>query len=290
MTTKNTLWFTALLLTLLCAAGCKKTEVPAAPQEIAAEQTPEQTEAPKAANPTDSANPTDAANQEKPANAVDFKSQEVPEIVTTATLTDTPWGKIKKLSVNWLGDIDISYEIPVFSGDSEAARKINDFMQKKTDLFFTKDNLAPCWEFEQQRHEADIEVKPLEEIFQNIHKLDVDVTDKYISVIGSYEWYMGGVNDYGTVPHVFDAKTGDVVSLMQVSGKTIEELRKLVTDALKAQYNDAVTDIEWDKIAKAEFFNFYIKDKAIHVVFVKYEIASGAAGGFDITLPIGIAE
>lgn len=214
-----------------------------------------------------------------------FKTSEVPQVPPTSAFKDTPWGQIKKTSVFWHDDIDISYEIPVFNGTSPAIIKINEFLQKRSDLFFSPDNLANCWEYEHNRH-----ANPPNDNdhYKNVYTTTVnDINEKYISVSISYEYYMGGVLDYGTHSYVFDAQTGFPVSLPQISGKSIEELRNTVVSAIREQVNEEkLNHIEWKNIHQADDFDYYIKDNTIHVTFVKYEIANGGYGAFDIILPL----
>ncbi len=290
---------TIILYTGVILSGCKnsetqsQTEVTKQPHEQAAIHSPFSDANPEYIDTQNSVinqnafndSPKLTTNGSPKAPLPDFKPSEVPQVVPTSTFENKPWGKMKKTSVTWHDDIEISYEIPIFHGNSPAIIKINEFLQKRSDLFFSADNLANCWEYEHNRHANSPND---DEHYKNVYTAKVDdINDKYISISISYEFFMGGVFDYGTHSYVFDAQTGLQLSLSEITGKPLEELRNIVSSAIREQISKEKLDhIDWENIHNAEGFDYYIKDNTIHVTFVKYEIANGGYGTFNLTLPI----
>ena len=289
-------------ISLLLIASCQKSEpksdpAPSTPEVTAdtsnSEAKPEEQAKPE--NPpqagvqpkTDETAPNHPQNQNDQPFRVDFKSKDFPEIHTTVTQKEQPWGVIERTTLHWAEDIEIYYEIPVFKGDNPAYEKINAAMNQIKSGFFTKENLESAWGYEYERHQ-DPDNGMLDEKFQNVYNLtDIQITDKYISFIMTYSWYMGGTNDYGYRPYAFDIN-GNALKLTDLYKKSDKDIKKMIIKAVK-DYLDANQGsqdlLEGDILNQIETFNFYIKDDIPHVTFSKYEIAVGAAGAFDIPLP-----
>ena len=165
--------------------------------------------------------------------------------------------------------------------------------QKKTVVFlqiFTKENLESAWGYEYERHQ-DPNDPMINDEFMNICEFkDIQITDKYISIILENEWFMGGTMDYGLVPYTFDLN-GEIIQLKDLYKKSDADIKKMVEKSVRDYVNnledkDSMLDlIDWDLLDKVDSFNYFIKDGIPHVTFQKYEIAAGAAGAFEIPLP-----
>ena len=106
-----------------------------------------------------------------------------------------------------------------------------------------------------------------------------------ISIMISYEWYQGGVLDYGSDCYTFDLTTGEQLKLTDVCSGSNRTLTKKIKNRLVKKYSkDAFSADGLDSIS-AHKCDFYLNKggKAV-VVFDKYEISHGAAGAFSITL------
>ena len=227
----------------------------------------------------------ESRDSDKPFQA-DFSSKAFPEIHTTLTRTEMPWGIKERTTLQWHDDIEIYYEIPEFKGDLPVFEKINTLLKEKKDAFFTENSLKEVWGYESARHEDSIELK---EKYQNLHKLDnVQITDKYITFTIGYEWYMGGVNDYGLITFNYDLN-GKPLTLTDIYQKSDADIHQMVVKAVKdyieTEGNEIEGLIEWDLLENKREFSFYIRDGIPQVVFNKYEISVGAAGSFILPLP-----
>lgn len=185
--------------------------------------------------------------------------------------------------------IDMYFEIPVFTGGGEAIARINADLAALRDGYV--ENEAP--------NVLDLVRADLADggtadgaRYLNAHSASVPTcTDALISVIISYEWWLGGVTDYGAQTRTYDAVTGDVLTLPDLVEGTDEEILETVVAALLEQYpgveEQGVMESPMDTIRAMDprSIEFYVQDGAVHVCFAKYEIAYGAAGAFDVTLP-----
>ena len=279
----------------LVISGCNKSEQPQTndtEQQRTESTTPEEN-----AKPTEDNNQeTQASDQPKTENAdnalpqndgleenpaLDETTDTFPEIKTTVTHVEKPWGSIQRTTLHWYDDIEVFHEIPVFKEDSPAIKKINDVMMNVNQNFFTRSNLSGAWEYESEHHKH---ADAANDQYTFTYNAEVtEYSEKYISITLNMQWYMGGVNDYGSKNYTFDRSTGDPIQLKDFYKKSDDEIKKMVIDAVKSDVDDP-TLIEWDLLNKKNEFSFYLKDGIPHVTFAKYEIAVGAAGAFDIPL------
>lgn len=260
---KHTLSLTLALLTCLTLlAACAKTEP--APQEQTAPEPQQQTP------------PT-----ETPAPAPEEPRVLTYEIERTDRSEELP--------------VELYLEIPVFAGDSDAARAINAAF----------DEVKRAW--------LDGEAAEVQELvresmgdgygptadapYTSTHSAAVTTCDEtLVSVAIYYDWFMGGVLDYGMHTYNFDAATGAPLTLRDLLSGTDDALREAIAEAFETQYPDAadagVMDTPADVIRAMpiEDFSFYVEDGAVHVFFSKYEITYGAAGAFDVLLPEALAR
>jgi hypothetical protein len=118
-------------------------------------------------------------------------------------------------------------------------------------------------------------------------------TDDLISIGLGYDWYAGGVYDYGMSCYNFSGQTGATVYLTDVVDGTEDEIKETIITAMLEQYADVnieeagimMTPMEAIREKNIEDFCFYVLDGYVHVFFSKYEITFGAAGAFDVVLP-----
>ena len=122
--------------------------------------------------------------------------------------------------------------------------------------------------------------------YSNIYTSKVTYNENgVISIMVSYEWYQGGVADYGCDCYTFDLTTGDQLKLTDVCNGSNRTLTKKIKNRLLKKYSkDGFTEDGLQSIS-ADKCDFYLKKngKAV-VVFDKYEISYGAAGAFNVTL------
>lgn len=265
----------AALAALLCAAllaGCAQTgtDAPAAePENKPAQTEPAQTE------------PAPAAENEPAQTAPAPAEPEQPKALTY---------HIEHTDLHEDLPVSMYFDIPVFEGDSEAARKINAELAAVRQTYIDTEAAGVL---ESVRDSMDDEYGPTEERpYYNEHAANVPTCDEsLVSVTIGYNWFMGGVADYGVDTYNYNAKTGERLYLNDLTDGTEEEIKEAIVAALLEQYpgveEAGVMDTPMDAIRGKDLreFHFYVEDGAIHVAFNKYEITYGAAGAFDVVLP-----
>ena len=186
--------------------------------------------------------------------------------------------------------VELYFEIPVFEGDAHAARRINETLAAVRQTYID-DNAESVREM--VRDSMGSEYGPTAEApYTDAHSAVVHTCDEsLVSVAIGYEWYMGGVYDYGVDTYNFSAKDGSPLRLSDLLSGTDDEIRESIVTALLEQYpgveEAGVTETPMDAIRAMPIgdFHFYVADGVVHVCFNKYEITYGVAGAFDVSLP-----
>lgn len=273
MNTKPLARFLALFLCLLFAAGCARqaAEVPEAPAGVRESEI----------------GPADTQPASKPEPEPEPQPEPEPEPRQIAPLTYT----IEHTDLSEGYPVSMYYELPVFSGgDAAATEKINRALaagrqeylegQAKDELQMVIDSLNDPYG------------PTAEDPYINEHSAVVTAcTEELVSLTLGYNWWMGGVMDYGVVGRSFNAKTGEPLFLTDLLAGTDDEIRESVVNALLEQYpgveDEGVMESPMDAIRAMDIraFNFYVQDGAVHIAFNKYAITYGAAGAFDVVLP-----
>lgn len=199
---------------------------------------------------------------------------------TTTSFKDTDWGEIQITSLSGFKDLQASYEIPVFNRTFPAADKVNAFFQSSREENFNqaRDKILSQY--------AD-KVPGSDTLYFNHNVTRTEFANNYVSVSISYEWYAGGVNDFGSQNYVFDPESGEQLELLDFCKNDAKTVNKRIKAAFKAQYptsDEAYAEI-FKRIDEHEGYDYYIENGQIVVQYDKYEIAAGAAGSFDIRLP-----
>ena len=170
------------------------------------------------------------------------------------------------------------YKRVILKGDSEAVKKINQVLEEVCD--------AAVKEMPTGSAEYAAEHLSYDDEYRNVYTSRVTYNaNGVISIMISYEWYQGGVLDYGCDGYTFDLATGEQLKLTDVCNGSDRTLMKKIKNKLIRKYSiDAFSQSSVDELS-ADKCDFYLNKggKAV-VVFDKYEIAAGAAGAFDVTL------
>lgn len=180
--------------------------------------------------------------------------------------------------------LSVYFEIPVINETVSGHEKINTFFKKLRDDFFSSENenLNYAWET--------ATTTPLESGTYCFRcKANIrEQTEQYISVGIRYEWWMGGVNDYGGDSYFFSTKTGEQLCLTDIIDYTEEEIKEIIFLELEEKKDKDEDGIMLDLIEDYDLddFEFSILDGKVYILFDKYEVANGAYGGFDIELPV----
>ena len=186
---------------------------------------------------------------------------------------------------------DIYFEIPVFKGNSNAVKQVNQFFEDVEKQYAAGENLAYARELItgdlENGHGPTAENPYLAGNDAAVHSL----TDSLISVSIDYSWFMGGVFDYGSNGYTFNAKTGDRLYLNDVLDGSDQQIKESIVRSLLQQYpgveNAGVMNTPMDEIRGMDIkeIDFIVSDSHVSAIFDKYEIAAGMAGMFVVTLP-----
>lgn len=294
---KHSVWLVALVLAvLLCACG--KSPVPAGgvppPESQTAQTPPAVTPAPESSQtPSETPEPT-PVTESTPAP----ESSPDPELHYRTTQTYDPETGIRRTTLDPQGySLSLFFEVPVFEEEGEGYQKINRFFDDLERQFFSAENesLIYAWEI-MTRPEG---VHPTgEQVFHYERWASIGAhTDKLVSVFIGYEWFMGGVADYGGDSYTFRIDTGELVKLTDLVDESEEELTEMIFAALEERNDQeeqerGTRSIELDRLREyaLDDFDFSVdRDGTVWIDFDKYEAAYGAYGSFDIELPITLS-
>lgn len=222
---------------------------------------------------------------------------DLPEQWLAATLFEpvNPGLHLERSIVEMPGrEVEVYFEIPVFEDEGAAYAEINGFFRGLRDDFLGeagRELLNDIWQMSEPPY---VNTTPY------LATWSAKVTawdEKYISVTISYDWYMGGVLDYGLDAYVFDAQTGRRLHIDEVIAGSEAEIKDMIEAALidlepgfAQEQPDIMGETTLGRMRAHTLaeFDFYIEDGQVRVAFDKYEIAAGAAGGFGVTLPANL--
>lgn len=212
-------------------------------------------------------------------------NEEQIELLYQTSVTFDEEKNIQRTTLDTQGyPLSVYFEIPVINETVSGHEKINTFFLKLRDDFFSSENedLNYAWEI--------ATTAPLESgtyCFKCKANIN-EQTEEYISVGIRYEWWMGGVNDYGSDSYFFSTKTGEQLFLTDIIDYPEDEIKEIIFSALEEKKAENEDGIMLDLIEDYELddFEFSILDGKVYILFDKYEAACGAYGGFDIELPV----
>lgn len=192
------------------------------------------------------------------------------------------------------GDVLVEsvYEKLALQGAAPGIAAINEAISADCDRFFRESGATAYYEpetLEQMMRDMGIAYGDL------IHNAYVMVThnrDNVLSMRVSTDWFMGGVFNEDYYGMTFDLRTGEKLSLEQLSELPAEEferqLKQIAASWLRATYGEGLFD-EPERIL-AEFalddLLFYVENGEIILTFPTYTFTAGAAGASVI--PTGI--
>ncbi len=212
-----------------------------------------------------------AAAAEETAQPLDIRTKEIydSERGILRTYLDAP-------------DLELFYEIPVFEEDSEGYRKINQFFEDKKEVFFSPENENLITALDMATNDPAGDAGGYEYGNTAVVRLQ---TEELVSVSICYEWYMGGVLDYGSDSYTFRTDTGEQLHLTDLVEGTEAELKAEIVSLLQEQ-DGGRGSLSLGNLQERplEEFEFVACPDGVWVFFDKYEIADGAAGSFSVKL------
>ena len=157
------------------------------------------------------------------------------------------------------------------SGYGKAGKKINKFL--KTVVACDPDPVFDYAEFD-----ADNSVLEKIETYHDRVGSWVEYNDgKYLSVTVSRDtWYGGAVENTFLTGYTFDLKTGKAVPITKATGWTLKQIKKRISDNMKADGGYFEENFAYLESLKASDFRYYLKDgNRCYVTFGPYEIGAG---------------
>lgn len=224
------------------------------------------------------------------------KSEETPavteEIKETEPVLDTSYDIeiVGEKDENENGEVigDSHFQKVVFTNPNSALKKINDEIAEESNEFFTE-GMGKQYEeyFSQLTDEAKAGLA--QQPYTAAYDVDnVFIDDKYVSITYVWDWYAGGVHNYGSKGFTFDISTGEEIDFEDLfaseadAQSTFEAaVNKLIDENPVNFFEDAKTTVSNYDIDDVKFS---IDAENITVYIDQYEIAPGASGSFTITI------
>lgn len=183
---------------------------------------------------------------------------------------------------------DCHYQKVVFTNPDAALKEINKEIAEDCNEFFDEGLGNQYEEYFSQLPDA---AKADLVSYPYVATYDVDsvfIDDNYVSVYLVWEWYAGGVHNYGSKGLNFDLKTGEEIDFEDLFASEAEA-RTAFSDALNKlidsdpesffeEAKDTVKNYDLDEV------NFIISKNGITVFINQYEIAPGASGSFTVDI------
>jgi hypothetical protein len=187
-------------------------------------------------------------------------------------------------------DMEVKMRIPVISGlpDQTLEKEINaEFMQKAED--FRRKVAEPFAEYKKAAEQTGASVWPFQVV--------IDYADHYnqnglLSISVSYYGFQGGAHGFTMKETLnLDVNAGERLTLADFFGPdedyldvVIQKIKKEITANPEMYFEDALETVA--EITPEQ--PFYIKDGEIVVYFAQYEIAPGAAGMPEFSIPVSM--
>ena len=219
-----------------------------------------------------------SVSENLPAAAESAVPSEEPFVVLQPRIQHTDWDQPTQHT-------EVYFEIPVFDNATGGYAVINAFFEKRQEAFFSPENAQLASALEQDSNGF-----PSSDTFSYIYFVMLhDCTEQVFSVTLMENWYMGGTVSGKSENYTFNPRTGALLKLSQLVSVPEEALQEQIVAALTEQYPgiesmpEAFAEIRHKTMDE---LNFYVEEGQLHIVFDKYEIATGSAGSFDVVLSV----
>lgn len=267
-------WILCLCMVLLLT-GCGAEQGPAPPPERTADATPSPAPVSTQSQPPEPA----PALSPAPTGETDL-----PELLyRRMSVLDEETG-IRRTTLDPQGlNLNAFFEIPVFPEDTEGYSRINAYFEVLEESFFSPENDNLLWAWESASEKAEGSGSYLYENYARV----LTHTEELLCVSITYEWFMGGVYDYGGDSYTFRTDTGELLKLTDLVEGTEDGLRELILEAVRESEREEGA-IYFEKLEEygLDQFEFYLYEGRIIISFDKYEASYGAYGGFSVELPV----
>ena len=229
----------------------------------------------------DSGNSPAPVEETEPAITEEVKETEPPVFDTNYEIET-----IGEKDENENGEVigDCHFQKVVFINPDEALAKINDEINEECNEFFSEGNGMGYEEyFSQLTDEAKVGLAE----YPYLATYDVDsvfIDDNYVSIIYKWEWFAGGVYNYGSTGLNFDLKTGEELDFEDLFANEADArsafenaVNAIIDEQSEAFFEDAKETV---KNYDLDDVKFSLNGKFITIYIDQYEIAPGASGAF----------
>lgn len=227
--------------------------------------------------PAESLSPTPSPS---PSPTPEPSEEDYPELLYNTTATFDPETNIQRTTLDPQGlDLIVYFEIPVFQEEGKGYQKINAFFENLRDDFLTPENesLTYAW---MNANDGWLMRYCCDTIVYTQGKT-------LISVNISGCWTSAALNTWSD-SYTFAPQTGELLTLSELIQESEEDALEILWTAME---NSEIVDMD-DVVIKdlkqrtLDEFEFYVADDTVYIAFDRYEAAPGAAGSFDLPLPV----
>ena len=254
------------LIALMCLSACSTTDAEDVPAETHTVET----------QPVET----------QPVEVEETEAISTPKQLDTAYTVET----VGEKDVNENGEVigDCHYQKVVFTNPNEALAKINSEIAEECDEFFDEGMGKQYEEYLKELPDSMKADLPTYPFVATVDVKDVYIDDNYVSIIQDWDWYAGGVHNYGSTGLNFDLKTGEELDFedlfaSEADARTAFEtaVNAIIDEQPEAFFDDAKETV---KNYDLDGVNFSLNGKVITVYIDQYEIAPGASGAFTVVI------
>lgn len=228
---------------------------------------------------------TDAV-QTEPVSTDDAQESEQPTELDTAYTVEI----VGEKDTNENGEVigDCHFQKVVFTNPNAALTKINEELAEAADDFFDE---GMGKQYDEYLSELPESMKPGLVDYPYTATYDVEsvyIDDDYVCVNYVWNWYAGGVNNYGSTAFCFDIKTGDDIDFEDLFASEADArtaFSNAVNALIDANPEDFFEDAK-ETVSNYDLDNvkFSLSGDKIVVFIDQYEIAPGASGAFTVDI------
>ena len=237
------------------------------------------------ANNKNTVEDTDAV-ESQPVETKDVQENTGSENADTAYTIETVGEKDENANGEVIGDCH--FQKVVFTNPNAALKEINKEIAEACDEFFDEGLGKQYEEYFSELPDsmkADLAAQPFTATY-DVENVFID--DNYVCVNYDWDWFAGGVHNYGNDALCFDIKTGDELDFEDLFASEADAhaafenaVNAIIDEQPEAFFEDAketVKNYDLDNV------KFSLDGKTITIYIGQYEIAPGASGAFTAVI------
>lgn len=166
------------------------------------------------------------------------------------------------------------YKRAVLEGDSDAVKKINSYLKKKSDAFMKKESGAIAYAQEDVAEGRNDKGTYWDYVTSKVTYSD----NRVISIRVTEKWCAGGVGNETIYGYTFSLKSGKRLHLTDVCKGSANQIKEKLVAKIKKGADAADIDFKVVNDYKTSKYQFYLKpDQKAVVCFAPYEIGYGGS-------------